>query len=200
MTPQEEQAKLALEQKTKADAEAAAKAAADAKAKGKGQKVELEAETYQALLDRLDELEDAGKKGSKFKALADEARPASGKQAEPIDLDSVTQTELAHHIVSDLSRQVVHPLLVEIQSLKLEREIDRLDPEHSKIFSEMQDRVFELAGENPKLSIKQACDLAVKEAKKAGEEGATEESIKDKAARLKHLPKVPVSERPGAAG
>lgn len=168
-----------------------------------GGKIELDVDTYQALLDRLDELESAGKKSSNpIKDLADEGR---GRQQpvkqEEVDLDGMSQSELAGYIVQQIGQQFVHPVSVEMQGIKLALEIDKLekDEDYGPAFKEHQDKVFELATENPKLSLKQATAIAVKEASKTSK-SETSDKVKDRDARLRHLPKAfPHSERPGTS-
>lgn len=173
------------------------------------EKIELDAETYGALLDKLEELEGElkgkGKTGDPVKDLAAEARGEGGeKKEDKVDLDSLSQAQLADYIMKGVGQRVVEPLLVQVQAVQLELEIDRLtrDEQYADIFNEHQDRVFELAGENPKLSLKQACDLALKEA--GGEKKGSDKSdtTKDRDALLKHLPKrgQPQGEKPGRTG
>jgi len=167
--------------------------------------VTLTAEQYNTLLDKLDDLEDEVQKkggGSVVDQLADEVKAGTQDDGskETVDLDELSQSELAHHIVSDLTQGVVQPLLVEIQGMKLQREIDAMegDEKYAPVWAEHKDRVVELATENPKLTMKQATDLAAKE--KEGTKESDSKDSKKSSEVLRHLPeRGSLGEKPGGS-
>ncbi len=170
--------------------------------------VTLDAETYRAVLDKLDKfdaIEKGGGTGDAVQDLADEgqAGAADEKVDDKIDIDGMTQTQLSEHIVTQVGEQLINPLAVHLQGMALEMEVGRLNDEYRGVFNANQDLVFDIAGKNPRLSIKQSCDLAVKDPKysepttKKGSDASDDE--KDTRDPLRHLPRPgqPQGEKPG---
>ncbi len=169
--------------------------------------IQLDPETYQALLNKLDDLEtrleSKGDDDTTIDDLAKEAKEGDQvtdtKDTKDVDLEKLSQTELARHIEQSLAENLVTPLILEIQTMRLDREIDHLcrDEEYKGIFEANKKLVFEKASKNPNLSLKEACDLAFKETGKKGKNKESdkpdEKTLKGK---LRHLPS-PHGEKPG---
>ncbi|RLG40665.1 MAG: hypothetical protein DRN78_05220 [Thermoproteota archaeon] len=147
--------------------------------KGQGQeeqqKVELDVETYTALLDRLEELEQAVEKGTpkgKGKSSVDDLLDElddpdepSGQKDEPVDLDSMSRAEFLQFTLQQISEGVISPLAVAVEEMRLDREIDKLTrDEKYQDFWDYKDEIYQIAKDNPKLSLKKAYLIAKQEA------------------------------------
>ncbi len=186
--------------------------------------VVLTKEQYSAILDRMDELEqeasskrsDKGSKGGRQTVddLAREAKPRkeSEEKVPPLDLEGMTNTELVQFIFRAAEEHIVQPMSVQLQTIKVMGEIDKCFAKHDD-FYDYQDRVREIAIENPTLSIEKAYKMARLEAKEeeeaeeAGEEGSAKGESKGKTGakpkkgvQLLIPPRAVLGERPGTAG
>lgn len=178
------------------------------------QHVTLDAETYAALLDRLDELETKetttdDEPKDEVDELAREAKPQS-QQQRPLDLNRMSNQQLAQFIASELTSDVLNPMLVRLSQMELRLEEKELTTEYPD-FKEHKKDAYAVLHKNPSLSLEQAYHLAVKQksnkrdsTSQDGKEGSESDS-KGQARKglLKHLPRRPASlgEKPsGAAG
>jgi len=183
--------------------------------------ISLTKEQYSAILDRMDELEqlalskveEKGSKGSRRETvddLAEEARVGRrGREQEVINLDEMTNTELVQYLSHNLDAQVIQPLSMQIQTLKVMNEIDKAAGKHDDFF-DYHDRIKEIAIENPTLSIEKAYKMAKLEAKEEEEEASEEAESKGKGkekpltkqgkgVKLLLPPRPTLGERPGTA-
>ncbi len=182
--------------------------------------VVLTKEQYSAILDRMDELEqeasskrsDKGSKGGRQTVddLAREAKPRkeSEEKVPPLDLEGMTNTELVQFIFRAAEEHIVQPMSVQLQTIKVMGEIDKCFAKHDD-FYDYQDRVREIAIENPTLSIEKAYKMARLEAdeeekdnKEKGEEKGSDRasSKRGKGVQLLIPPRPILGERPGTAG
>jgi hypothetical protein len=158
------------------------------------EKIELDKATYEALLNRLDELDEALKAKSKeppesaVDALVTEAR--SGGEDEPPEFDSMRPSELVAYIRDEM----INPILVHIETIRIGNEIKELmQEEEYKDFWDHREAIYEVARKNPQLSMRDAYHLATGKAKPQKKEPALKktESAKSPQERLlRHLPPV----------
>jgi hypothetical protein len=175
------------------------------------QKVELDTETYQALLDKLTDLEDQVKSKERSNEDEDEvsrlAREAQRKQGQeerqPIDYDGLSNKQLVEAIGQGVEETVLVPLLTRIEEVELRMEIKDLlsetDEKGNKLYGnfwDYKDEIYEIAKDNPKLSLKRCYQLA-----RSGKSEQSKTEKREKGSgedRLRHLPKVPIiGEKPG---
>ena len=154
-----------------------AQAAADTNA---ASKVELDPETYNALLDRLAELEArdqlpmrrayADDSGDDIDALAREGRRRSEARSEApavpegdIDYDSLTNKQMIDLIVNAINRgepaKRLERLELSLQEVRVENELTQCINKH-KDFMLYANEVKKLGMENPTLSLEKAYKLA----------------------------------------
>lgn len=177
------------------------------------EQITIDASTYSALLDRLDELEAAkteDKSGEEEQTQEDRlARQASATERKPVDLDRLSNSQLANFIASELQGDVLQPLLVRVAQLELtleERDArDQLikdEDTDAQEFESMKPEVYKLLNRTPTLKYTEAFKLAkskVKGEKRQTEKGDTDPSKgRDK---LRHLPPRPTihGEKPSSA-
>lgn len=176
----------------------------------------LDADTYAALLDRLDELEGGQKEETdepkdEVDDLAAGAKPQPGQQ-KPIDLNRLSNAQLAQFIAQELTSDVINPVLVKLSQMELRLEEKDMASQY-KDFGEHKKEAYNILHKTPSLSLEQAYHLAVQKANKGSkpksddspnDEKATPESKGSaKKELLRHLPKRPTTlgEKPsGAAG
>ena len=178
------------------------------------EKVVLEPEQYNALLDRLHDLEELALKGGRGKArtvdeLAEdlEQRPAPAREnrVDPNQINNLTNLQLAQMILQEVNHTVTTPLLTKLEEIRVSEEIKDLRRELKATdsgddFDDLKDEIYKVASRNPNLSIKQAYKLAKKDeaakGKDISENEGSERTTKGKDV-LRHLPpRVPFSERP----
>lgn len=161
--------------------------------------VQLDAKTYDALLDKIDELEEQVK-GSKGKGGEDEddierlaregKRGGEEDRGKLPDLDSLSNTELARFISSSLAEEVISPLLVSIEEIKISNELDRMQRnEATKDVMDFSGEIFEICSKNPEMSIQRAYKLAKAEKGEKKDKGEGKGDKKARDERLRHLPK-----------
>lgn len=172
-------------------------------------------------MDELEQLvtsKEEGKSGGKGRQqstvddLAEEGRSGKGRQeSQKVDLESMSNTELVQFVFKTAEEQVVQPLTMQIQTLKVMNEIDKVALKHDD-FYDYQGRIKEIAIENPTLSIEKAYKMAKLEAKEEEEEGSEEGGEKEtkvktkgpakqaKGVKLLLPPRPTLGERPGTAG
>lgn len=164
------------------------------------EKVELSAEQYNALMDRLEELESSAKAPkNQIDALAEEGRTRRKDEEvqAPVNLDELTNTQLAQFLVQ-ANRQDNQRLVQEIETQKVLREIDKCEVKHED-FWDYKDEVHKTASENPTLTIEQAYQLAKGNNPKPekSEDGKASRTVTEK---LLNLPSRKVlGEKPGVA-
>lgn len=185
--------------------------------KATGRKIELDEETYSALLDKLDELETRVSKSGKQKdeveeeeddveSLAREGKEGRGEKE--TNIDDLTNAQLLSLVEDKLTKDVMGPVMVAINQLRIEGEIDRLTRpkelggEGIKDFWSYKDEIYQIASQHPKMTLKRAYLLAKSENPEKGKGTEKANDARDRDARLRHLPERPQrthSERPGMA-
>lgn len=188
------------------------------KGKGKddeGDEVVLRGDQYNALLDRLQELEELALKGGQrgraktVDELADELerQPEPRRKAgvDPAAIDNMTNTDLARLILMEVNNTVAQPLLVKLEEMRVKDEIKELRGSlgEDDDFDDLREEIYKVASKNPGLSISQAYKLAKKEenpAKGKKKDEDTEADADDKRKsrdNLLHLPpRVSRGEKP----
>ena len=184
---------------------------------GEKQVISLKPETYNALLDRLEELEEEVKNGGGGKdkgksededldeldRLAREGKKGGKKDEDrEVDFDSLSNRELAKTIVDGLTTNVISPLMVKLEEITIQREIDSIKRaeeakgEKGVNFDDYEDDVFELCKQNPELPVKRAFKLAISE--RGDKKKTPKDEDKDKRdEKLRHLPARPdLGEKP----
>jgi len=166
------------------------------------EQIVLDPETYQALLDRLDELEGLVNKSGDLEdddlddvdSLAREAQRGTQRDEPEINLDEMSRKDFLQFTLQQISEGVVTPLAVAVEELKLSQEIDRLTRRKGyEDFWDYKDEIYRIAKDNPKLSLEKVYKLAKAEA----EEKQTNLPAKKGTSRerlLRHLPNL--GERP----
>ena len=154
---------------------------------GEEEKVELDAQTYGALLDRLDELEEKhiqpmqppvdDDPKSLIDELADEGKKDSDTPeiTPPENLDTMSNTELLNFMVDVVNKQAgpkMRDMEVKFETLRVLREIDKAESKYDD-FWRYEGKIKELSMANPSLNIEQAYKLARAEnPPPKGEEGS----------------------------
>jgi len=195
--------------------EAAEAVAAKGKGKGEeeGEKVILEPEQYNALLDRLQELEELTLKGGKGKIKTvdeladdledDDQRGQRGRQRQidPNKINELSNTELARLILAEVQQNVAMPLLTKLEEFRVKDEIKELrkDLGEDDDFDDLKEEIYQVASKNPNLTIKQAYKLAKKESSPKRKDSSDDDEPEGKSKKkdaLLHLPPRIHSERP----
>lgn len=177
-------------------------------------KVELDQETYNALLDRLTELEAiAAKPTRRGEEITDlDTLVAEGKgdrekakeKLEEVDVDQMSNKELVEFVVGLVNDQGVPRLQkmeVAVETLRVLREIDKAEKDHDD-FWEHEAEIRRISIANPTLSIEEAYDLA--KARKGKAKTSSKEGEKEVTTQTERLLKLPArklvpGERPGVA-
>ena len=182
------------------------------------QGIELDPETYNALLDRIAELEAISAQQpkqipqsqpqvelSELDELVEEVRRANqGKSPDQqVDIDQMSNRQLAQFIIQQVNEQGgvrLQQLETTVETLKVIREIDKCEAKYND-FWQFEDRIKQLGVNNPTLSIEQAYKLAKAETPPAKkEEGEGQPVRPTRTERLLKLPsRLPHSEKPGPA-
>jgi hypothetical protein len=174
-------------------------------------RVELTPEQYNALLDRITELEaenatprtrSTSREALTLDELAEEARRPARREAPPPTekIDEMSNTQLAQFIFDTINEQAgdrLQKIETTVETIKVMREIDQAAAKHED-FWQYEDRIREISTENPTLSIERAYKLAKSEspAPAKPKEGERQPS---KTERLLNLPPRVFGEKPGAA-
>jgi hypothetical protein len=195
----------------KAEATTAAAAASETTAKqpaGSPSEVKLSAEQYNALLDRLAELETLATvkprepEVADVDTLAEEGRRTTQAQVETeVNLDDMSNTQLVQYIADVINRQGgerLQRLEVAIESLRVAREIDRCEAKY-KDFWNYEPDIRRIAISNPSLSIEQAYKLAKSTAEETSEDKSSKQPKESLTQRILNLPPRTFGEKPGAA-
>lgn len=132
--------------------------------------------TIAALQQRLEEREDTGKPGQP-------SEPAAS-----VDLDQMTNTQLANYLLNAVQTQVGQPLLNSLMTLSVKEELREVKAAHPD-FDTYRDEVYKEAQANTHLSLDQAY-LIVKAKKTGTTPPPTPKTPAD-------TPKPPVGEKPG---
>ena len=169
------------------------------------EQVTIDAKTYQALLDYLGDLEgqikekDDSSNFDDLDALASEGQKDSqqqqGQQQQEINFDEMSRKEFLQFTLQQLSEEVISPMAVALEEVKLNQEIDKLTrKEEYKDFWDYKDGIYKIAKDNPRLSLKKVYKLAKSEAddNKTKDNKSTN---KNRSGLLKHLPNA-LGERP----
>lgn len=141
------------------------------------EQVTLSSTQYNAILDRMQELEDAAlnqrRKGPlSVDELAGELDEAPKKQPvqgafDPNALEGMTNAQLVQFVFQAVERGIGQPLLVKLEEVRVKEEIKELrsllKENDEDDFDELKDEIYKVASRNPNLSIKEAYRLAKKE-------------------------------------
>lgn len=175
-------------------------------------KVELDVETYNALLDRVAELEDAtavprrqSDEPSSVDELAEEARSRGRQPAivtPPKDIDEMSNTQLAQYVFDTINQQAaerINKMEVSVETMRVLREIDKAEVKY-KDFWRYGDAIKEVSTANPSLSIEDAYHLAKSRSPRAEEEGdKPQKKEPTKTEKLLNLPARTFGEKPTIA-
>lgn len=176
-----------------------------------GEGVTLSGDQYNALLDRIYELESEAANRSRDRStydvddLADEARrqPVNQRRAAndtDENVEEMNQEQFASYVVGEVNK-VVGRVVNEVETLKVLREIDKCEAKYED-FWEYEQEVQRIASENPQMSIERAYRLAKAESGEKGDKGtksktANQPSTTEKLLRLP--PRSMPGEKPGVA-
>lgn len=175
-----------------------------------GETVQLDASTYGALLDRLDELEAAAGATSTRDEHEDGLNPEEQLERQtrgaapkgPPDLERLSNQQLAQFIASELQNDVLQPLLVRIAGLELSLEEKdlRSDYEDKEEFDRLKPEAYKILNRTPSLKLSEAFKLAKKDQPK-GEKAKSDTTQTTSRDRLRHLPPRPAihGEKPSGA-
>jgi hypothetical protein len=168
-------------------------------------KIELDADVYEALLDRIEELETKPKVDADddIDYLADEALGNQNNspqpkpiQGQPKNFDDMTRQELVNHIVSNVVAKISEfsqPLVNEVQLIKVQRETDRAAAKYDD-FEQYEKEVMHTALRHPTLTIEDAYKMVksgkADKADKGSKTGDDSEG-KDKRTATEKLLKLP---------
>ncbi len=182
----------------------------------KEENITLSQAQYDALLGRLDELEDleeeqkkgqGGKKSPEnVDELIEEARKGVsevGQKLTPEIIDQMKPTQLLR-LVHQLNQEALLPVLSKIEELRLQREIDSItSSKEGEDFDLYKQEIYEIASKNPTLTLKQAFKLAKSEnpEKATKSKEKTEEREGERKELLRTLPRrrFPSGERSGVS-
>ncbi len=130
--------------------------------------VTLSPEAYNALLDRLDELEtrDIRKAGappappSNVDDLAQRGTQRN-QQITPETINNMTPMQIVDFVVNHMNETAVKPLLTKIEEANVKMEINEImaDPKNAD-FVDLKESIYEIAVANPTLSLRQCLTLA----------------------------------------
>lgn len=179
-------------------------------------KVVLDAEQYNALLDRMAELEAGSIKRSRrsdevidVDELADEGRSRREperrvrEEEEEIDWDNLSNKQLVEVVLNRVGAQLneeaaprLQKVEVAVETLRVLREIDKAEKDHED-FWEYEKEVRSISTANPTLSIEEAYELAkVRKGKaKSSKEGDGKETTQTERL-LKLPPRIVSGEKP----
>jgi hypothetical protein len=167
--------------------------------------VKLSPAQYNALLDKLDELEDLKNRAAQSRSrspvdqLADE-----GRQRQPIaptqdELEQLRPQDLVNYILGVVNKEVSQPMMVKIEEIRVKDEIRELmRDEKNKDFWDYKESIYQIAVRNPNLSIEEAYKLA--KSQKGPAVAVDSSDGKDTLRSLPSRRSVPVGERPGLSG
>ncbi len=131
----------------------------------------LSREQYDALLERIDELESnasrisrSGRDGDIDELLGDikksvQSSPPVKDASLEKDVDEMSNRELINLIVGAVKEEG-QTLKVEIEALKIAREIDKVEFNHKEDFHLYEQRMYEIAQETPNITMERAFKLA----------------------------------------
>jgi hypothetical protein len=151
--------------------------------------IKLSPAQYSALLDHIDTLEEMAKAASKAPSpsrasaedLRREAKEGGPRPENRIDLDALTPAQLANVILNEVAANIAQPLLVKMETLRLNQEIKEITggkKDHE--FFQYKDDIYEIASKNPNMSIDEAYTLArAKRPLPAKEEGEKSSEKRD---------------------
>jgi hypothetical protein len=152
--------------------------------------VELAPEAYNALLDRLDELEGLALNKSKPSNIDDLANAGNQRVGVPKslsedDINEMKPTQIINLVLQHVNDTQVKPLLVKIEEMNIRDEIKDItkDEEDAKLFESLKEEIYQVASKNPTLSLKQAFLLA-----KESEGSVKPNSSPSNKDSLRHLP------------
>jgi hypothetical protein len=170
-----------------------------------GDDVVLRKDQYDALLDRLEELEGVQAsptaKEANYENYDDLVQGGQQKEGEAqvTGINEMSNEELLGFINDQFSANAVNPLATQIEGLRLDMEFLKLGGEEGfEDIETVRDKVLETIHENPNMSVEKAYKLVQVDNPKP-KEGEEEEKGKG-AEILRHLPERVVSEKPGFSG
>jgi hypothetical protein len=176
----------------------------------------LKPEQYNALLDKIADLEELALKGSgktkdgeeeDLEAIAAAAKEkGNGRgQDKPIDWDKLSSKDLANLVVGHVDVQMVQPILTELYSLRIRQDIkDFIQDEKITDFKDYKKDIYEICSKNPNMSIADAYYTAKSKKERSAKPEDDEERIDKGSERhrgqIEGLPPrrgLPKGERPG---
>lgn len=143
--------------------------------------IQLTPDQYNAILDKIEELEQAAirKPGDKVDAdyLVEEARrrPQQTTPQQTIDLENLTNAQLVEVIVNEVNKQVnqyAQPIVRDLEEVKLLMEIQKAESKYPD-FWDYKDAIHQLGRTQPHLTIEQAYLIATGQNKGAKSEKPT---------------------------
>lgn len=174
--------------------------------------VKIPAQVYNELLDQLEELQESKGKGKKkggdeiedlLSELGggEEEKGRGKKGPEEVDLDQMSNKELASYLEEAMTQNALLPLMTKLQLLEIKLETNDLRSKYGEKdpnFDEILQEAYKVNQRATQLSLEEAYELArsrigPQEKGKEGERGNI----------LKKLPpkvEVPIGEKPGAPG
>jgi len=175
-------------------------------------KVELDVETYNALLDRVAELEESSAlprrqsdEPSSVDELAEEAKSRGRQPAivtPPRDIDEMSNTQLVQYVFEVIDQQAaprLNKMEVAVETMRVLREIDKAEGKY-KDFWRYGDVIKEVSTANPSLSIEDAYHLAKSRSPRSEEEGEKPQKKEPtRTEKLLNLPARTFGEKPGIA-
>lgn len=193
----------------------------EGKEEGEENQVVLDRDTYEALMDRIADLENAALAKPRvvnLDDLVDEVKPAKPARREeavsepgvvrlPANIEDMSNAQLVQYIMETGGGQIreeMQDMRVAIQTVSLVQEIDKCERKHDD-FWDYEPEVRKLAMENPSLSIEQAYKLAkankgdARPSKKDGDDDDTRKpSMTEKILNLPPRRNIQSGEKPGS--
>jgi len=143
------------------------------------QQVTLSAEQYNALLDRVTELESTPSADGMDHLIKEGQSPYQEGQTfsreKEVDYEELSNTQLMGEINRKLDQRD-SLIQTEVQTLKLLREVDQCEQKHDD-FYDYQKEIYDIAVQNPNLNIEQVYTLAKATGGKKEVEGGKKEKL-----------------------
>lgn len=163
----------------------------DEKGEDSQEYVKLTPEQYDALLEELEKAKSKQSGHDIIDELAEKGKQSEDKiDMDKVDFDSMSNAELVNYMLSLAQEHLVKPLLVQVETIRVQNEIDKCRSKHEDFDDYYQD-IYKICMENPKMPIETAYKLAKMD--------KSEEPKKEKPV-LRTLPPRPVrthAEKPG---
>lgn len=165
--------------------------------------VSLDLDTYNALLDRIAELEtissqktgkrSAGEEPIDLEQLAREGRQGKVEKVEKgerVDLNAFDNQQLVEHVldkIDQLAGPRIQQIETAVETLRVMREIDKAESKYED-FWDFEEKIREISTKNPTLSIDQAYKLAKGDSTEKKEKKGEEKTVTTTTEKLLKLP------------